>query len=258
MHITRKHRAFLYALMLIIAGLFITDIILINAVFNYHKNLKWIKTDPWNREFYENENLKLEKKGNRCRILLAGDSRIYQWKDIPAIEGCEIINRGISGETTAGLLLRFENDVIALRPDVVVIETGINDLTTIGVWPARYDFIKSNCIANLDKIIDVLKEKKIDVIILTVFPSSDVSIIRRIVWSHRIEKAVKEVNEHIKMINKKGVSVINCDAIFISDNGLRDELYTDTLHINRLAYYELNNKIQSAVKEIIRKRKGKQ
>ena len=93
----------------------------------------WIKTkiaalsSPPSTHYVE-ENSGLSPKGQRLRVVLIGDSRIARWPTSAIGDEFEVINRGIGGETVAQMARRFDRDAIALEPDVVLIESGMNDL----------------------------------------------------------------------------------------------------------------------------------
>ena len=80
---------------------------------------------------YEILNASLQpKQSGEKRIVLMGDSITEFWLAIHPefFEGKSYIDRGISGQTTSQMLIRFRPDVINLHPDVVVILAGVNDV----------------------------------------------------------------------------------------------------------------------------------
>ena len=80
---------------------------------------------------YDNENTVLiPKKAGEKRIVLIGDSITEFWLQIHPefFNDKPYIGRGISGQTTSQMLIRFRPDVINLHPDVVVILAGVNDV----------------------------------------------------------------------------------------------------------------------------------
>jgi len=83
------------------------------------------------------------------RIVFFGDSRIQMWHPLPTIPHAVLINNGIGGQTTAQCLVRIDNDVVALKPELVVIQVGINDLKYIGLFPHRQSKIANNCFDNI-------------------------------------------------------------------------------------------------------------
>ena len=84
-----------------------------------------------------------------------------------------IINAGVGGNTTAAAKARFEKDVLERRPDLAVIQFGIND-STVDVWkqpPATESRVKKNQYAeNLGYFVDKLREKGCQVILMTPNP----------------------------------------------------------------------------------------
>ena len=67
-------------------------------------------------------------KTGEDRVVFMGDSITQGWKLDEAFPGKPYVNRGISGQTTPQMLVRFRQDVIDLKPKVVVILAGTNDI----------------------------------------------------------------------------------------------------------------------------------
>lgn len=78
------------------------------------------------RHHYAAENALLATKA-RPRAVFFGDSLVSHWNTTDVLPGFECVNRGISGQTTRQMRLRFETDVLDLAPDLVVIFGGTND-----------------------------------------------------------------------------------------------------------------------------------
>lgn len=95
----------------------------------YRRYVQQIEVNDWGflcRYAQENRDL---AAGQRPRVVLFGDSITENWKARdPALFSDGIVDRGISGQTTPQMLLRFYQDVIALRPRVVHIMAGTNDI----------------------------------------------------------------------------------------------------------------------------------
>ncbi|MGA9849072.1 MAG: GDSL-type esterase/lipase family protein [Roseiarcus sp.] len=77
---------------------------------------------------YADANRRLPPRGQKLRVVLIGDSRIARWPTSALDDRVEVINRGIGGETLAQMAHRYERDAIALKPDVIFIQSGGNDL----------------------------------------------------------------------------------------------------------------------------------
>jgi lysophospholipase L1-like esterase len=83
---------------------------------------------PWLGRFKE-DNLKVGLPApGEDRVVFMGDSITQGWHLDESFPGKPYINRGISGQTTPQMVLRFHQDVIALEPKVVIILAGTNDI----------------------------------------------------------------------------------------------------------------------------------
>jgi lysophospholipase L1-like esterase len=100
---------------------------------------------------YKQENATLRRgSAGDARVVFMGDSITEFWKLAhPGFFGETYIDRGISGQTTAQMLVRFRQDVIALKPSVVHILAGTNDIAGNG-GPTTLDAIKNNIISMVD------------------------------------------------------------------------------------------------------------
>ena len=202
-----------------------------------------LRLTPVDREHFETANHALEPAGDRPRVILFGDSRIHQWIPSPAVQGAQVVNRGIGGETTAQCLLRLDRDVLALNPDVVVLQLGINDLKTIGLFPDREDEIVADCRRNLREIVRRVEEAGARPVVLTIFPVGQVGWLRSPFWSAKTEQAIDSINHEIVGQADLGLSVVDCDEIFRSGGRMDQAFSRDTLHLNRRGYKALNDRV---------------
>lgn len=160
-------------------------------------------------------------------VVFLGDSITQGWgEDFKGhFQGIKVANRGISGDTTRGVLLRMEADVIALNPAAVVLLIGTNDIEEV----ARADAITSN----LSLIIKRLQEHRADlpIILCQVFPSS--------AEKKRGPKLIHDVNQRYLAAVKGNPGVIVLDTWTLFANALgnakREEM-PDLLHPNDMGY----------------------
>ena len=91
-----------------------------------NKNLDWPNLSRYQDE---NRSVGLPEKGKQ-RVVLMGDSITEEWSNLypDYFNTNGYINRGIGGQTTPQMLIRFKPDVIDLEPDIVVILAGTNDI----------------------------------------------------------------------------------------------------------------------------------
>lgn len=122
---------------------------------------------------YAESNRLLQAKGlGRERIILFGDSITYHWPaEMLARPGFDLINRGIPGQNTSQMLLRFEADVVALSPSIVVILAGTNDIRAYFGDPKDLrESALEKIQRNITAMTDIAKARNIDVIICAVTP----------------------------------------------------------------------------------------
>src|SRR5690606_12781264 len=107
---------------------------------------------------------------NENRVVFMGNSITIGWlnKRPEFFEGKPYINRGISGQTTPQMLLRFRQDVIDLKPKVVVILAGTNDIAG-NTGPSTPKMI----LDNIKSMAELAKANDIKVIISSILPAFD-------------------------------------------------------------------------------------
>lgn len=167
-------------------------------------------------------------------LVMVGDSRAYRW---PSPAGYRVVNRGVPDQSTEQIRGRFAEHVLALRPRVVVLQAGINDLKAIGVLPTRHDAIVARCTENLRAMVYSARDSGAKVVLSTIFPPGDVSLARRPVWSEAIAAAVIEVNAELRTLRSEGVEVLDAWALLEDGHGrARPEMQLDTLHLSDEGY----------------------
>ncbi len=115
---------------------------------------------------YRAENLKLGSADTH-RVVFIGDSITEGWKLETSFPGKPYVNRGISGQTTSQILLRFRQDAIDLRPAAVVILAGTNDLAG-NTGPTTLAQIEGN----LESMAELARSNHIAVVLCSVLPTT--------------------------------------------------------------------------------------
>jgi lysophospholipase L1-like esterase/acetyl esterase/lipase len=118
---------------------------------------------------YQDINMKLKNIREKKRTVLIGDSITEGWADLEPQLFTENnwIGRGISGQTTPQILVRFRQDVLDLKPKTVVILAGINDIAE-NTGPYNEDFT----FGNIASMCELAKAQKIKVVLASVLPAS--------------------------------------------------------------------------------------
>jgi lysophospholipase L1-like esterase len=162
----------------------------------------------------------------------------------PTVPGYTVANRGIAWQTTAQILARAEADVVALHPDVVVLEAGVNDLKVVAEAPERRAEIVSDCEANIARIVDSCRRAGSTVVVASVFELGDISVVKRPFWSNDVAVAIREVNAFLETLARDRVFVLDTNAALDDGRGeVRRAYQLDYLHIDAEGYAALNQKL---------------
>ena len=190
--------------------------------------------DRDNLRRYAEANAKLPAPAaNLARVVFYGDSITDGWRLNEYFPNRDFVNRGISGQITGQMLGRFQNDVIALKPAVVVILAGTNDIAR-GVEPAAIQ-------ANFMMMGDLADHHNIRVVIGTILPVSDYHKDKNPAWERtrqRPPQAIEAMNAWLKKFcEQRGYVLVNYfDAMKNAEGLLTIDLADDGLHPNAKGY----------------------
>ena len=162
-------------------------------------------------------------KPGEDRVVFMGDSITEEWKLEHSFPGKPYINRGISGQTSPQMLVRFRQDVIDLKPKVVIILAGTNDIME-NTGPMTIEQ-SGESIASMA---DLATANSIRVVLCSVLPSSEFA------WSPELKPAprIVELNAWIKRnaAEKGYVYVDYYSAMKDESGGLPEALSDDGVH----------------------------
>ena len=224
-----------------------------------YRALHRVRLDPTSARHFRSANAALPAPDpGDARIVFFGDSRIADWEPLPSVPGAQLVNRGRGGETTEQLLLRLERDVVALSPDVVVLQAGVNDLVAIGPLPQRAREIVERCHSNLEQIVARLEAADIRVVVMTILPAGAVPLQRRPVWSDQTRDAIELINDRLRSTDRAGTGsvVVDCDAAVGGGRRMMPDYELDTLHLNALGYETLEALIEPILAGLVQSGDG--
>ncbi len=203
-------------------------------------------TDWSNMNFYKDRNEKLKKNTDPNRVVFMGNSITQQWSDFDPSFFLEypFVNRGIGGQTSPQMLIRFRSDVVNLKPKAVVIMAGTNDLAgNTGLISVE------NTAENIFSMAEIAIANNIVVYICSTLPAID------FLWSTGLEPASKivKLNTILKSYcTENGLTYIDYyTSMADSEGGLKVPEYTaenDLVHPNLAGYKEMKKIILSALK----------
>ncbi len=163
------------------------------------------------------------------RVVFLGDSITEGWNLAQFFPGKPYVNRGISGQTTPQMLVRFWPDVIALQPKVVVILAGTNDIAG-NTGPTTPAMIQDNLMA----MADLAKANGIRVVLASILPAAAYP------WKPGIDPRTEIValNDWMReTCAREGYVYLDYYSAMVNpDQGMKKELTIDGVHPNAAGY----------------------
>lgn len=209
----------------------------------YYLQLNETRLDPIGLSYFPSVADQQRFTGSgKTLVVFFGDSRIADWPS-PNLAQFEFINRGISSQTSAQALQRFDYHVTPLRPQIVILQICINDLKAIPLFPERKEIIIAECKQNIQQIVAQSIEIGAIVILTTVFPIGEVPIERRFVWSADVTEAIDDVNTYIHSLEAKNIVILDAYLILADDGITQDRFAKNLLHLNLDGYEALNHEL---------------
>lgn len=183
---------------------------------------------------YQNDNAKIIAQNMRPNAVFMGDSITEGWfsTDPKFFTDNNFVGRGISGQTTSQMLLRFRQDVINLHPKKVVILAGTNDIAENG-GPISLDKVFENIVS----MVELAKSNKIKVVLCSVLPAYDFG------WRKGLNPAEKVItlNKMIKAYaEKNNIPYVDYHSELKDErNGLPKKYAEDEVHPTSLCYEKM-------------------
>ena len=207
-----------------------------------------LRTDWANLARFRDANAQLAAPmKNEKRVVFMGNSITEGWQQYFAtmFPGKPYINRGISGQTTPQMLVRFRQDVIALKPRVVVILAGTNDIAG-NTGPSTLEMIEDN----LASMAELAKENGIRAVMSSVLPVYDYP------WKPGLEPAPKIIalNKWMKDYadHHHAIYLDYHSAMADARGGMREGLASDGVHPNEAGYRVMAPLVEQAIARALR------
>jgi lysophospholipase L1-like esterase len=180
------------------------------------------------------------------RVVFMGDSITDAWGHGSAFfPGKPYVNRGISGQTTPQMLIRFRPDVIALKPKVVVILAGINDIAG-NTGPSTPEMTENN----LTSMAELAKANNIRVVLASILPAAGFP------WRPGINPVdqIREINRWIQdYCNRNGYTYLDYySAMADPSSGMKKDLTIDGVHPNAAGYAVMTPLAENAISEALK------
>jgi lysophospholipase L1-like esterase len=179
------------------------------------------------------------------RVVFMGDSITQLWGLAePQDFGPARVNRGISGQTTPQMLLRFKQDVLGLKPAAVHILAGVNDIAG-NTGPTTLEDIQNN----IASMVELAQAHGVTVILATPLPAN------RFTWSPQLKPGptvVAYANWVRRYAAEQGLVLADYyPPLADAEDGLKPELGPDGVHPNQAGYAVMKPILEAAIAEAL-------
>lgn len=179
---------------------------------------------------YQAANAVVAQRPQRPTVVFIGDSITENWQLAdPKFFEAEFVNRGISGQTTSQMLVRFRADVVALKPRIVHIMAGTNDIAG-NTGPIRMQDVQNNIMS----MVDLALGNDIQVALASIPPAAEFN------WRPEIDPVptIRKMNDWLRAYAKeKQLRYIDYHSVLSGESGeLKSEFGNDGVHPNRRGY----------------------
>lgn len=199
---------------------------------------------------YKDDNASILSSKKKVDVVFMGNSITEGWvKSHPEFfSENNYTGRGISGQTTSQMLLRFQSDVIALKPKLVVINAGTNDIAqNTGIYDPDFTF------NNIKAMADIAQNNGIKVIIASVLPAAAFPWRKEIT---EVSQKVDALNNRLKQYagSNKFIFVDYNTAMRDAKGGMREGLSKDGIHPVPAGYAIMEPMIKDAINKTLGKK----
>ena len=207
-----------------------------------------IHTDWPNLAKYRKANEELKGSSSReHRIVLVGDSITEGWTEFNPgfFQENNMVNRGISGQTTPQMLIRLKQDAIHLDPKIIIINGGTND-----IWGNTGPSTPEMIIDNLCSMAEIASKNNIQVVLSTILP----------VYQYPDRDDIIDPPKTISFINSVLQDYCNKNSLAFLDyfspmadekKGLRSDYGTDGVHPNKQGYSVMEQVLRETMPGIV-------
>ncbi len=208
-----------------------------------NKSLDWPNLSRYQDE---NRSVGIPEKGKQ-RVVFMGDSITEEWSNLypDYFDTKGYINRGIGGQTTPQMLIRFKPDVIDLEPDIVVILAGTNDIAG-NTGPSNVKMITDNIFS----MAELARAHQIKVVLSSILPVFEYE------WAKEIKDVpatIDSVNDELKKyVNDHGLVYLDYFSSMVDERkGLNKDYTYDGVHPNQDGYILMSSLAQKVLSRLL-------
>jgi lysophospholipase L1-like esterase len=196
---------------------------------------------------YGSENSELRLNPSENRVVFLGDEITENWNPGSFFPGKPYLNRGITRQTAAQMLVRFRQDVISLKPKVVVIQAGINDIASV-MGPSTEGTMSEHFMS----MVELAKLHGIKVVLASVTPVCD--CFEKKWTARRSAFKIVSLNGWLKRYAAESGSVyLDYYSVLVQGRAMKKDLTADGLIPNEAGYQAMAPLAEKAIAEALAK-----
>ena len=200
---------------------------------------------------YRSANAELKSPKGQDRVVFFGDSITDIWHLDEYFPGKPYINRGIGGQTTPQMLVRFRQDVINLRPKLVIILAGTNDIAG-NTGPMRIQDIE----ADFASLADLARANNIKVIYSSILPVHNYTEKSKDFFAQRSPEKIMLLNNWLRAycsLPANGCVFLDYYSAMVDEKGLlKKDLADDGLHPNVAGFKIMAPMAEAAIEKVLK------
>lgn len=181
------------------------------------------------------------------RVVFLGDSITDMWDLSHYFPGKPYVNRGIGSQVTAQMLVRFQQDVVALKPRAVVILGGVNDVS--GFLQVESE---DGIVSNVEAMADIAQRHGIHVVLCSILPVTNTPSADYVVKERKPEE-LRRINARLEALAKaRGYAFANYYPALAGADGLMEQSFThDGVHPLSTGYERMAPIVDAAIKRAL-------
>ncbi|MDR3220315.1 MAG: GDSL-type esterase/lipase family protein [Dysgonamonadaceae bacterium] len=207
--------------------------------------------DQWSgTNVFAKDNIQLRKDAKPIKAVFIGNSITQMWAGMRPdfFKDNNYLGRGIGGQTTPQMLSRFRADVVELKPQVVVINGGINDIATnSGTYDFEFTF------GSIKSMAEIAHANGIKVILTSVLPAAEIP------WRKEIPAVpakIDQLNAAIKeFCIERNFTYVDYYSHLVSNDGSKGmpaQFTMDGVHVNIAGYEIMEKTVKPVIEKIIK------
>jgi len=182
------------------------------------------------------------------RVVFFGDSRADWWL-VPVLPKLQCVTTGVPGASASYLARRFRAMVAPLRPDIVVVQMGVNDLTGLTPTSRERERVVAAAVEAITAVVGSARAIGAQVIVTTIFP-----LAREAFVDHAVQAAISAVNTALLALAGEGVQLFDTTAVLAGADGyVRPAFADDELHLSPAGYAALNEALTTLLSALATK-----